>query len=90
MVDEKQIASLTAETLAVQVVLTNVLLEIGKLDPTLRSAIKRGLSDAADSVENLATRSDAVSPDLIVKALHVIEEMRAASVGDGPSLAPMD
>ena len=93
MVDEKQIASLTAETLAMQFLLTNVLLQLGKLDPILQSAIKRGLDNAADGVEDLASHPGAVrvSPDLIAKALRVIEDTRAVLVGDdGPSLAPTD
>jgi len=90
MVDEKQIASLSAETLAVQFVLTNVLLEVGKLDPILQLGIRRGLKHAAHDVEGLAMVG-AAGPDFIVKARRFIEDMRAALDGDkGPSLVPID
>lgn len=79
MNDENEIASLGAETLALQTILSKVLLQIGREDVILGSAIRRGFNDAAASVEHLVTR---FASDQVVKALRIIEQMRAASLGD--------
>ena len=69
--DETEIA---AETMAIRAILTTVLSEIANLDPSLRSAIKR-FNDAADVVRPPGS-------DLAFKALGVIDDVQAASVGD--------
>jgi hypothetical protein len=71
--DETEIA---AETMAIRAILTTVLSEIANLDPSLRSAIKR-FNDAADVVSLQPPGSD-----LAFKALGVIDDVQAASVGD--------
>lgn len=80
---EKEIASLAAETLAVQTILSSVLFHLGRTNPVVQSAIRQGLNDAANHVEDLAIRlGKAASPDHIVKAIRVVEEIRAASLSN--------
>ena len=80
---DHEIASLGAETLAIQAVLTNVLLQVGKENSALAGAIRRGLDDAANEIEDFAIRlGKSGRPDHVVKALGVIEELRTASLGD--------
>jgi hypothetical protein len=80
---DAEINSLSAETLAIQAILANVLREIGKADPMLRDAIKLGFDDAASMVENIALRlGKAASPDQSVKAIRIVEELRTATLGN--------
>ena len=80
---DEEIAALGAETLALQAILTNVLLQLGKEDVILALAIRRGFDDAANEIEDLAIRlGKAARPDHVVKAVRIIEELRAASVSD--------
>ena len=80
---EKEIASLAAETLAVQTILASVLFHLGRTDAKVQLAIQRGLDDAANHVEDIAIRiGKAASPAQIVKAIGVVEEIRAASLSD--------
>jgi hypothetical protein len=70
-----EIERLAAETLALQTVLFGLLfhLQRGTPDP-----IRKTLDEAADLVESQAIRyGKAASPEHIVKALSIIEEMRA-------------
>lgn len=88
---DKKTASEAAEMLALRTILTNVLLQIGKLDPHLQYAITQGFDDAAAFVlhSDQPRSRDRYSENL--EAVRVIEEVRAATLGDkGPSLAPMD
>jgi hypothetical protein len=80
---EHEIASLSAETLAIQMALASVLYHLGKESPAVAGAIRRGLNDAASQIEDLAVRAGKASrPDHLVKAIRVIEELRTASLGD--------
>jgi hypothetical protein len=80
---EKEIASLSAETLAMQTILASVFFHLGRTDPKVQLAIQRGLNDAANQVEDLAIRlGKSASPDHVVKAIRVVEEIRAASLSD--------
>jgi hypothetical protein len=80
---DAEINSLSAETLAIQAILANVLREIGKADPMLRDAIKLGFDDAASMVENIALcLGKAASPDQSVKAIRIVEELRTATLGN--------
>jgi hypothetical protein len=80
---KQQIESLHAETLALQVVLVNVLGRLQTADPALAAAIATGLNDAANQVEDIAIRlGKTASPEHTVKAISVVEELRTAIVGD--------
>jgi len=81
-------ASEAAEMLALRTILTNVLLQIGKLDPHLQYAIRQGFNNAAESI----LRSPKPSRwDDGFEAVRLVEEMRADILGDeGPSLAPVN
>jgi hypothetical protein len=76
---DHEIASLSAETLAIQTALASVLYHLGKESPALASAIRRGLDDAASKVEDFAIRAGkAARPEHGVKAIRVVEELRKA------------
>ncbi len=80
---EREICALSAETLALQAVLNSVLARIVAADPKLMPAIAHGFDDAANHVENLAIKlGKAARPEHTVKALRIVEEMRAATFGD--------
>jgi len=73
-----EIESLTAETLALRTILTNVLHQIGKLDPHLQHAIRRAFDDSAESV--LSSSQSRRWDDF--QAVRVVEQMRAVALGD--------
>jgi len=80
---DEEIAALGAETLALQAILTNVLLQLGKEDVVLALAIRRGFDDAVNEIEDLAIRlGKAARPDHVVKDVRIIKELRTASLGD--------
>jgi hypothetical protein len=80
---EQQIESLHAETLAFQVILTNVLSRLRAIDPGLASAITVGLNDSANQAEDLAIRfGKTASPEHTVKAIRIVEELRTAVLGN--------
>jgi hypothetical protein len=79
---EHKLMIIRAETLAIQAVLTNVLLELKLLDPTLADAIARGFDNAANQIEDRAIEAGkAVTSETLVKALSIIEDLRTASLG---------
>lgn len=84
MIDpEKEINSLSAETLALQAILANVLRKVGALNPALAAAIRAGFDDAASFLEDQAIRAGkTASPEHLVKAVRVAEELRAVAVRD--------
>ena len=79
---------ISAKTLAIQAVLTNVLFELKLLDPTLADAIARGFDNAANQIEDRAIQAaEAVSSKTLVKALSITEGLRTASIGGARSRA---
>ena len=79
---EKEIQALSAETLAFSLILGNVLGKLAK-NPSVREAIAEGFDRAADGAESIAVRlGKSASPEHTVKAMRIIEEMRAAVLGD--------
>jgi hypothetical protein len=77
-----EIRSLAAETLAIQAALSNVLYELKSLDARFADAIARGFDKAASQVEDRAIEAGkTVPPEHLTKAVRIIEELRAASVG---------
>ena len=82
--EEKEIYSLSAETLAIQAVLVHVLRRLANSDPNLWKAIAAGFDDAASEVENIAIQhvADAKS-ELTLEALRIVEICRKAALGAG-------
>lgn len=79
---EKEIRELAAETLALSIVLGNVLSKLAR-DPLLRAAIIQGFDQSADVGDSVALQfGDTASPDHTMKALRIIEEMRAMVLGN--------
>ena len=66
-----------------QTILASVLFISEGQTANVQLAIQRGLDDAANRVEDIAIRiGKAASPEHIVKAIGVVEEIRAASLSD--------
>jgi hypothetical protein len=80
---DREINLLAAETIAIQNILAQVLWRISEISPDLKNAIRQGFSDATSSVEDSAIRLGKVaSPDHLVKAISIVEELRAATLGE--------
>jgi hypothetical protein len=83
MENEKEIRTLSAETLAMNIVLANLFSRFARI-PALRLAIVVGFDQSVDMVEDITSMfGKSASPDHMVKALHLVEEMRAMVLGDG-------
>jgi hypothetical protein len=81
---EKQINSLSAETIAIQAILVHVLRRLAKSDPDLWKAIAAGFDDAASEVENIALQHNAeAKSERTLEALRIVEVNRKASLGAG-------
>jgi hypothetical protein len=79
---DKELNSLHAETLAFGAILAYVFDRLARSDPALKSAISAGFDDAANFVEDFAIkRGKSASPEHTVKALRVVEDLRAATFG---------
>jgi hypothetical protein len=79
---EKEIHSLAAETLALSIIVGNVLSKLAR-NPSLRAAIVEGFDQSADVADSIAIQfGKSASPEHTVKALLIIEEMRAMVLGD--------
>ena len=79
---EKEIHSLSAETLALTVVLGNVLSRLAATGRTMRFNIAEAFTDAADQVEGIAIRlGKSAASEHTVKALRIVEEMRTIVLG---------
>ena len=82
MVDqEKEIHSLSAETLAIQAVLVHVLRRLAKSDAALWKAIVAGFDDATTEIENIAIQhgTDPMSGHTL-EALRIVEINRKSSL----------
>jgi len=81
---EKEINSLSAETIAIQTVLVHVLRRLAKSGPDLWKAIAAGFDDAMSEVENIALQRGAeAKSERTLEALRVVEIHRKASLGAG-------
>jgi len=79
---EKEIQALSAETLAFSIILGSVLSKFAT-DRTLRFTITEAFNEAADVAQSVAVRfGKSASPEHTVKALRIIEDMRAMVLGD--------
>jgi hypothetical protein len=82
MDSEKEIRALAAETLAFSIIVGSVLSTLAK-DASLRAAIIAGFDQAADIADSVAVRfGKTASPEHTLKALSIIEEIRAMVLGD--------
>ena len=83
MDQEYEIRTLAVETLAIQMILVNVLRQIGAADPSTRNAIAAGLNEAANTVEHVAiTLGKTAKPEHTTRALQIVEQIRTAVLGD--------
>jgi hypothetical protein len=78
--DVKELRALTAETLALKTMLSQLLARICALDPVLAAAIHAGIQDAATKLKASSTKSDSSSSDLTIEALGVVDSLRAALI----------
>lgn len=79
---EKEINALSAETLALGFVVGNVLSTLAG-NPSLRPAITEGLNQAANVAEHVAIKFGKSAPsEHTVKALRIVEEIRAMVLGN--------
>jgi len=79
---EKEIQSLAAENLALSIIVGAVLSKLAR-NSSLRAAIVEGFDQSADVAQSVAVQfGKTASPDHTVKALRIIEEMRAMVLGD--------
>lgn len=77
-----EVRSLASETLAVQAIFIGVLDRLAKSISDLRTAIAAGFDDAANYVELVAIKlGAAAAPEHTVKALQIVEGMRATTLG---------
>jgi hypothetical protein len=83
MAIEDEINALAAETLAIQVLLAHVLDRVASADLRIAAAIRAGFDDAANDIEDTVIKlGKAASPDHAVKALAIVEYLRAATFAD--------
>lgn len=80
---DTEIIALSAETLAIQTILAHVLEYIAHTDSALYAAIVRGFDDAANDIENIAIKfGKNAEAGHTVKALAIVESLRAATFGN--------
>jgi hypothetical protein len=79
-----ELDSLHAETLALQTILITLLIRM-LATPHLGPIVSPSLDEAANRIEDFAIMmGERASPGHVVKALEIVEQLRAATVGDGP------
>jgi hypothetical protein len=79
--DVEELRALTAETLAIKMMLSQVLVRICALDPVLAAAIHSGIQDAATKLKASSVKSDNSSPyDPTIEALGIVDALRAALI----------
>jgi len=76
---KEELNYLRGEGLAMQAVFFSVLFHIGKLQPELAQAIKKGFSEAEESMTRQASKYNK-APEYVTHALRAIEDMRAAAL----------
>jgi len=81
--DEKKIATLTANLVATQAVIVHVLGRITREHPTIAAAIRRGFDDAATHAESADIELGKLVPaDHSLKTFGIVEELRAATLAN--------
>lgn len=80
---EREIQALEVETLALNYVLTRTLFKMARLSPELHRAVTEAFDDAVDVAQSVAIHfGKTAQAEHTVKALRVVEEMRAVVFGD--------
>jgi hypothetical protein len=80
---EKEIHTLTAETLALMAIFARVIGNLADSSAEMHAAIAGGFDDAAGMVEHLVIALGKESPPSRgVRALEIVEILRTASLGD--------
>jgi len=83
MEHEKELRLLSAETLAMNIVLANLFSRFARI-PALRLAIVVGFDQSVDMAEDITSMfGKSAPPDHMVKTLRLVEEMRAMVLGNG-------
>jgi hypothetical protein len=82
MEQDKQLQTLSAETLASSIVLASLLSKLARI-PTLRSAVVGCFNQSEGMAEDVASMFDpASSPDHLAKVVRAVQEMRMMVLGD--------
>jgi hypothetical protein len=77
------IENLSAETLALRTVFVALCFSLMRHDETMRGSISNAFDAAARFVEDVAIRhGKSASPEHTVNAIRIVEELRAAILGD--------
>lgn len=80
---EREIHALAAENIAAQYILTHFLYRLSRMSPELSHLVRQAFDDAANVAEQTAIHlGKAASPEHSVKAIRVIEEIRAVVLGN--------
>lgn len=80
---EKQINSLSGETLALQAILANLCAELSKISPAHAAAVDAAFEVAEDEVAHIAIKlGTTASPDHTLRALKIVGGLRAVASGD--------
>lgn len=83
MTDQAEYDALSADVLALRVVVTNVLNRVGAVDPEIARAIAMGFDDAAAFIEELTVKNfgTPAGGEYGLKLLRTIENLRRTTVG---------
>jgi hypothetical protein len=74
---DREITSLTGETVALQAIVSRVLHEIGQVDPRVRHAIRVGFDEAANQLDAMAIAAGGKTrPEHFAKAIKLLEVLR--------------
>jgi hypothetical protein len=80
---ETEIRKLAGETLALQTLLVSLCTRLFSRDPSLRPVISDAFDQAASFLEDLTIKAGkTVPPEHLAHSLRIIEELRAATLGD--------
>jgi hypothetical protein len=80
---ESEIRAVAGETLALQTLLVALLSRLTAYDPSMRDVIADSFDQAASFLESLTIQAGStVPPEHLARSLRVIEELRAATLGD--------
>jgi hypothetical protein len=80
---ETEIRALAAETIALQWLFIALARRLSATHPDLHVAVSDALDDAANLIEMTAIKlGESAHPDHTIKALGIVEQIRAATLGD--------
>jgi len=74
---QSEIDALSAETIATQILVAQVLFRLAKVEPKLADAIRQAFDDASHILEQTAYQSaEGLGPDEATKAMRIVDELR--------------